>query len=41
MSIIKTPHIQADPADFARTVLMPGDQMCIRDRFFLLGLTSV
>lgn len=27
MSIIKTPHIQADPADFARTVLMPGDPL--------------
>ena len=27
MSIIKTPHIQADPADIARTVLMPGDPL--------------
>lgn len=27
MAIIATPHIQADPADFAPTVLMPGDPL--------------
>ena len=27
MPIIATPHIQADPADFAPTVLMPGDPL--------------
>ena len=27
MSIISTPHISADPADFGKTVLMPGDPL--------------
>ena len=27
MSVITTPHISADPADFAPTVLMPGDPL--------------
>ena len=27
MSVISTPHISADPNDFAKTVLMPGDPL--------------